>query len=203
MEGLTDGGAAVEAILNLHPFHTLHVEGMHRQFPDAKLYGSARHVERFGHLSWEDERMEHASLRERYADDLELTIPRGVDFISSNENLHFSSVLAFHPASKTLHVDDTLMYLRMPKLVRPFKRDVLRFHPTLARVLEPRPGAAADFRAWARELIERLRDVDNLCAAHAATLLGRKYDGAPIADRVEEALEGVEDTLRAHEEEHG
>jgi hypothetical protein len=39
-----------------------------------------------------------------------------VDFISDNENHNFSSVLAYHLASKTLHVDDTLILLRLPGL---------------------------------------------------------------------------------------
>ena len=33
----------------------------------------------------------------------------GVDFISDREVIHFSSVLALHRNSNTLHVDDTLM----------------------------------------------------------------------------------------------
>ena len=45
VDALTDGGTKVEAILNLHPFHTLHCEWMHSAFPQAKLYGTARHVD--------------------------------------------------------------------------------------------------------------------------------------------------------------
>lgn len=200
---LTGGGVAIEAILNLHPFHTLHVRAMHEQYPGAKMYGTERHHRRFADLAWEPERTEDEALHARFEGDLDFTVPRGVDLVPADENLHFASVLAFHPASRTLHVDDTLLYLRMPKPVRPLKRDVLRFHPTLAKVLEPRAGAAADFRAWAGELIERSRGVDNLCAAHSAALLGRRYDGAPIAERVEEALGKVERKLRAHERAHG
>lgn len=198
----TDGGAAVEAILNLHPFHTLHVRGMHAQYPNARLYGTARHVERFSDLPWDEARTDDAALHARYADDLDFSVPRGVDFISSDENVHFSSVLAFHRASRTLHVDDTLLYLRMPPLVRLFKPDVLRFHPTLGKVLEPRAGAADDFRAWARELIERAGDVDNLCAAHSAALLARRNEGPSIAARIEAALANAEATLRSHDRTH-
>ena len=36
VDALTDGGARVEAIINVHPFHTLHCEWMHRAFPQAK-----------------------------------------------------------------------------------------------------------------------------------------------------------------------
>lgn len=203
VDALTGGGDAIEGILNLHPFHTLHVRAMHAQYPSARLYGTARHIERFGDLPWEEARTEDRALHARFADDLDFSVPRGVELISSDENVHFSSVLAFHRASKTLHVDDTLLYLRMPSVVRLLKRDALRFHPTLAKVLEPRAGAAEDFRGWARELVERTRDVDNVCAAHSAVLLGRKYRGAPIPARIEAALEGVEGTLRSHEGRHG
>ena len=199
----TDGGASVEAILNLHPFHTLHVRAVHESYPKAKLYGTARHVERFADLPWEELHTEDPALHELFADDFDFTVPRGVDFISSNENLHFSSVLAYHRASKSWHVDDTLMYVRMPKLLRLLEPDVTRFHPTLSKVLERRPGAARDFREWARELIERSRDAENLCAAHSGTLRGSDNAGAPIAERIEHARKSVESTLRAHEREHG
>lgn len=203
VDAKTDGGAAVEAILNLHPFHTLHVEGMHAQYPDATLYGTVRHVERFAALPWARERTEDATLHARFADDLAFTVPRGVDFVSANPNLHFASVLALHPASRTLHVDDTLMYVRLPKLLRWWKKEHFGFHPTLGKVLEPRSGAAREFREWARELIETTRDVDNVCTAHSAALLGRKNDGPSVSARVEQALANVEKTLRAHEAKHG
>ncbi len=196
-------GAGVEAILNVHPFHTLHVRAIHALYPGAKLYGTRRHHERFADLPWEPARTEDPELHERFADDFDFTIPRGVDFIPENEHLHFSSVLVFHRASKSLHVDDTLTYVRLPKLLRSIAADVLRFHPTLSRVLEPRAGAARDFRGWARELIERAQGVDNLCAAHSTPLLGRKNRGPSIAARVERALAKAETTLRAHERKNG
>lgn len=191
-------GDRLEAFLHLHPFHTVFVRAAHAQFPAAKLYGTARHAEQLADLPWQPERTESAALHALYADDFTFSVPRGVDFIPANPKLHFASVLAFHPASRTLHVDDTLLYMRMPWIVRPFKRDLLRLHPTLAKVLERTPDATSEFRAWTRELVERVQDVDNLCAAHAACLLARDNTGAPIAARVERAVQQVERTLRAH-----
>ena len=43
---LTNGGQDVEAILNVHPFHTVFARKMNERFPHAKLYGTARHVSR-------------------------------------------------------------------------------------------------------------------------------------------------------------
>jgi len=199
----TRDGEDVEAILHLHPFHTLHVRSLHEALPRAKLYGTARHHAKLADLPWQPLHTESAELHEVFRDDLGFSVPRGVAFIPKNENHHFSSVLAFHHASKTLHVDDTLLFLRLPWPVRLFKADVTRLHPTLAAVLERRAGAASDFRAWGRELVERTRDVQNLCAAHSAALLSGKNDGPSVVARVEAAVRGAEGKLAAHERTYG
>ncbi|WP_319822889.1 hypothetical protein [Psychrobacter sp. ENNN9_III] len=41
--GLTNDGQDVEAVLNVHPFHTVHCEQMAKDFPQAIFYGSSRH----------------------------------------------------------------------------------------------------------------------------------------------------------------
>jgi hypothetical protein len=177
---------------------------MHERFPHAKLYGTARHVSRFPELPWEALRTEDPELHAMFADDFEFSVPRGVDFISANENIHFSSVLVLHRASKTIHVDDTFMYVRFPKMMRLLRlKDSLSFHPTLAKALEKRAGAAQDFRDWAAELAERWRNAENLCAAHTATLTSRENSGASVHTRVVRALANVERTLAAHQRKHG
>lgn len=194
----------IEAILNLHPFHTVHVEAMHRLYPGARLYGTVRHHDRFPDLPWEAERTEDSALQELYADDFDFSVPAGVDFVSDNDNVHFSSVLAMHNASRTIHVDDTFMYLKLPRLLRLFGvKDSLAFHPTLSMALEKRAGAADDFRAWARSLIEQWGNAENLCAAHTAPLLGRDNRGASIARRMEKALKRCEPRLRLHTRRYG
>jgi hypothetical protein len=198
----TRGGEALDAILHLHPFHTIHVRAAHALFPSAKLYGTARHHETLADLKWEALRTEDPELHQHFAEDFEFSVPRGADFVSKDPNLHFSSVLAIHRASKTLHVDDTLIYMRLPWLLRLFAGDVFRLHPTLAKVLEPRAGAAEEFRVWARELVERAKDIENLCAAHSAVLLGGKNEGAPIAARIEAAVQKAEPVLADHERKH-
>jgi len=201
---LTDGGEAIEAILNLHPFHTIHVKPMHEQFPNAKLHGTARHLSRFPELPWEPLGTEDPELHAMFAEDLDFSVPRGVDFISKNENVHFSSVLAYHRASKTIHVDDTLNYVRLPKAARLVgKPDVLSFHPTLAQALERRAGASSDFRRWAEALIVRWEDAENLCAAHSAALTASRNEGASISTRLVRALEKTARTLDKHERKYG
>lgn len=199
----TRDGADVEAVLHLHPFHTLHVESGHALFPKATHHGTTRHRERAPAVPWSPLRVDEPELHRAFADDFDFMVPRGVDFIPRDPKLHFSSVLAFHSASRTLHVDDTLLFLRLPPPLSFFKPPVTRFHPTLGKVLERRPGAVAEFRTWANQLIERLGSVENLCAAHSAALLGRDNQREPIAERVRDAFRRVEGTLEAHEREHG
>jgi hypothetical protein len=201
---LTNGGADIEAILNLHPFHTIHVRSMHEGFRNAKLYGTARHVSRFPELPWQPQLTESDELQAMFGGDFDFSVPRGVDFISSNENVHFSSVLALHRASQTIHVDDTLMYVTLPKVARLFGHaDLLSFHPTLAKALEKRPRASADFRHWAEDLAARWRDARNLCAAHTAALTADGNRGASIHARILQALDKVGRTLAAHERKYG
>jgi len=201
---LTDGGKDIEAILNLHPFHTVHVQKVHDLYPHARLYGTARHHSRFPELPWQATRTEDPALHKKFAEDFDFSVPRGVDFISSNEDVHFSSVLVLHRSSKTIHSDDTVMYLRLPSPMRLLGLgDSVSFHPTLAKALEKRAGAADDFRAWASELIERWQDAENLCAAHTAALLARDNHGDSIHTRLVKALDKISKTLKSHENKYG
>ncbi len=188
----TDGGAKIDAVYNLHPFHTLHVQSVATLLPHAKLYGTARHRARFPSLAWQPELTESAAFAQKVADDFELTVPEGVTLIPKNEQLHFGSVLAIHKQSRTLHVDDTLNFVP-----RPFKVGALRFHPTLRWVLEPRADAAPAFRRWAESLAARCETVEHVCAAHAR-LPGEAVSGS-LAEQVRAALRRVERVLQRHE----
>lgn len=197
---LTDNGQLLQAIINLHPFHTLHVSDTHKLFPQAKLYGTARHHKNLGDLPWESPLSESKALHDEFADDLDFSVPAGVEFISDNENVHFASVLAWHPHSRTIHVDDTLMYIRFPLPLRILgHRDTVRFHPTLGNVLLQQAGAAESFAEWATGLATRWADAENLCAAHVTPLLASNNRGAPITERILSALDAVRSTLAKHE----
>lgn len=199
----TRDGQDIEAIINLHPFHTIHVRAMHRAFPNALLFGTTRHRAQLPELPWQPTLSEDPATHARFAEDLEFFVPRGVDFVSANERVHLSSVLAWHRASRTLHVDDTFTYMRMPWPLRVLApTGLLRIHPTLPRALERRAGAARDFRRWVEELAERCRDIEHLCAAHTAALL-RTDSGASIPALLRKALEKAEPALRAHELKYG
>ncbi|MEM7282586.1 MAG: hypothetical protein AAF438_13265 [Pseudomonadota bacterium] len=196
----TKGRDNVEAILNVHPFHTIHVEYMHQRYPQAKLYGTARHKKLFPHLPWQTLCTNEKLLHEEFSDVFEFSVPRGVDFISENENVHFSSVLVYHRDTNALYVDDTLMYLRYPSLLRWCGlKDRTSFHLTLAKALEKKTGASEEFRGWAKEMITKWADAEVLCAAHMGTLVSATSGGPSIGERMTQALERVEGTLNAHE----
>jgi hypothetical protein len=203
IDTLSRGGDDIEAIINLHPFHTMHVQKAHEQYPNAKLYGTQRHIDKFPDLDWQPELTESAACADLFADDLEFSVPAGVDFISSNEHLHFSSVLAYHRASKTIHSDDTLMYMQLPGLLGMAIKPEIKFHLTLPKTLERRAGAARDFRTWVTQLADQWGDAENLCAAHSTVLLGSENNAASIANRILTALQKVEKTLQLHEEKFG
>ena len=203
VDAISKNGGDIEAILNLHPFHTIHVQKVHEQFPNAKLYGTQRHIEKFPDLSWQPELTESEECADLFADDFDFSVPAGVDFISSNEKLHFSSVLAYHKASKTIHSDDTLMYLQLPGLLGMFIEPDITFHMTLPKTLEKRAGAVKDFRAWATRLAEQWGDAENLCAAHSAILLGSENQSISISSRISTALQKVEKALLQHEKKFG
>lgn len=203
VDALTNNGADIEAIINLHPFHTVHVKRSHEQYPNAKLYGTQRHLDKFPDLPWQPEKTESAECAALFAEDFEFSIPAGVDFISSNENLHFSSVLAYHKASKTIHSDDTLMYMVLPGVLGKLKKPEVSFHMTLGATLEKRAGASKDFRDWAEQLARDWSAAENLCAAHSATLKASRNDVVSVADKILSALTKVEKTLHKHEKKYG
>jgi hypothetical protein len=199
VDALTNQGEDIEAIINLHPFHTVHVQKAHEQFPNAKLYGTRRHADKFPSLPWQPERTETTAFADLFAEEFEFSVPAGIDFISRNEHLHFSSVLAYHKASKTIHVDDTLMYLPLPGILGRLKKPEISFHMTLSKTLEKRPGAVTDFRSWVERLAEQWADAENLCAAHSASLLGESESTVSLAQQILNALKKVDKTLKKHQ----
>lgn len=203
IDAITDAGKQLEAILNLHPFHTVHVEAAHAMYPEARLFGTKRHLEKFPALPWQEMQTESAEFAQAFSEDFAFSVPAGVDFISSNENLHFSSVLAYHKVSKTMHVDDTLMYLPLPGAMGKLRKPKISFHLTLGKTLEKRAGAVADFRRWATRLANDWSDTDNLCAAHSATVLAGGEAPGSIAEQILDALRRVEKTLAKHERKYG
>lgn len=163
--GLTQDGSLVEAVLNLHPFHTLHCAAMARDFPAAKFYGSERHHRVCPSVPWETERVESVAVAEKYSRDLEFSLPAGITYFSENEKVHAGSLLAFHPASGSLHVDDTLNVLPVPGALRGYVPRLV-LHPTLGAAMRVEDGAHEKFCGWLEDIGARWSGTKSVCAAH-------------------------------------
>lgn len=196
VDALTDGGKKVAAIINLHPFHTLHIEWMAKTYPQAKLYGTKRHHERFPELDWVADHCEAGALDGLFGDALQFTVPEGVQMVCEDENVHFASVLAFHRASGTVFVDDTLSCIKapFPLSLLPMTGD-LGFHPTLAKALDPNPAAADAFREWAIRMGQDWADTRRVATAHNATM---ELGAGEFPEKVGAALGKVAGVLQKH-----
>ena len=161
---LTNNGQDVEAVLNVHPFHTVYCAQMAKDFPQATFYGSSRHHKKIPEVRWADDLVESDAVAERYPE-LKFSMSEGIYYISPNEMIHAGSLLAYHPASQSLHVDDTFMSppIKLLEAVLP----ELILHPTTKKALKDKPNAGAQYCDWATNLAHEWRDVRNFCAAHS------------------------------------
>ena len=161
---LTNNGQDVEAVLNLHPFHTVHCAQMAKDFPQAIFYGSSRHQKKVPEVQWAKDLVESDAVAERYPE-LKFSISQGIHYIAPNEMIHAGSLLALHPASKSLHVDDTFMS-PPTKLLEAVLPELL-LHPTTKKALQNETNAGKEYCDWASNLAHEWREVRNFCAAHS------------------------------------
>lgn len=167
---LTDNGRQVEAVLNLHPFHTVHCIQMAQDFPDATFYGSRRHQQQLTEVDWHEAVVESETVANRYPE-LEFSLPKGIHYIAPNEMIHAGSLLAYHPASHSLHVDDTFVtppaVMANSKLLQRVLPE-LSLHPTTKQALTQDLDAGEQYCAWATQLAHQWRETRYCCAAHSA-----------------------------------
>ena len=197
VEALTDGGAKIRAIVNVHPFHTLHCEWMYSAFPQATLYGTARHKRKFPDLPWHEVLCEDDALADEFDGELDFKVPDGVNLVCDDPNVHFGSVLAYHRASRTIFVDDTLSLLNAPfplSLLPMTGR--LDFHPGLAKALQDDPQAVPQFREWVMRLGTEWHDARRVAMAHNSVL---DLPTADFPERLGEALGRAEPVLAKHQ----
>jgi hypothetical protein len=193
---LSDGGSLIDAVLNVHPFHTVHCDFIQEKLPHARLIGTRRHHRKMPHLAWDSALIEDAATQQEFSEILDFSIPAGVDFISDDETVHVSSVIVRHRASGIVHVDDTLMFLDVPSLLQKVAPGPdLRFHPKLSEGLEKCEGAADDYRRWAAILAHDWRDTKIVCAAHNGIL---RLTDQTFPEAIENALEYASETLEEH-----
>lgn len=161
---LTNDGQDVEAVLNVHPFHTVHCEQMAKDFPQATFYGSRRHPKQAPNVQWSSDLVESDAVAKCYPE-LEFSLPKGIYYIAPDESVHASSLLVFHPASLSIYVDDTFE-IPPSKLLNTVQAD-LGLHPTTLQALKDEPNAGKEYCDWATKLAHEWRDVRYFCGAHS------------------------------------
>ena len=198
---LTNDGERIEAVLNVHPFHTVHCKFIQQMVPHARLIGTRRHHQQSPDLTWDPALIEDEATQKEYADIFDFSVPAGIDFISDDDSVHVGSVIVRDRASGIIHVDDTLMVADLPSLVEkmlPGPR--LRFHPKLADGLQKRAGAADDFIGWVKNMEQDWADSQVICAAHKGIM---RLTEESFPEAIERALDHVADTLDDHRKTYG
>ncbi len=196
----TGNGDLVEAIINVHPFHTLHCYSMHQLLPRARMIGTRRHQQHAPTVRWDPAVIEDPSTQQQFHEDLDFSIPEGLDLVTSDERVHAASVLVRHRRSGIVHVDDTLNVLAAPGwLGKLLPQSRLKFHPMLGKALKPAPEAADAFASWARTLATQWAGTPAVCAAHSAV---RQLQQSDWQREVLRALADVEPTLERHRKAH-
>jgi hypothetical protein len=165
---MTKNGTLIEAVIATHPFHTTYFPAFYQLFPYPPYYGTPRHLRIEPQIPWAGSVYDCAN-RQRWLPEVHMRIPQGAEFVNPQpeSSNHFSGIHLFHPASRTIHVDDTVM------VDEPLPGDML-FHPTLVDGgLYHIPESPTAFRDWVQKYINEW-DFDNICAAHN----GIKFGGA-------------------------
>ena len=87
---LTDNGNKIEAVLGIHPFHTLAFPAFYQSYPNAKYYGTPRHLRRLTQIPWVDS-LDHCHVRTKWEPDVQLRIPAG-----QSSPVRYNSAYLFH-----------------------------------------------------------------------------------------------------------
>lgn len=105
---LTNNGKDIEAVLNVHPFHTVHCAKVAEDFPHTTFYGSSRHHQEVPEVDWSADLVESDAVAKRYPE-LQFSQPKGIYYIAPDDSVHSGSLLVYHPASQSIYVDDTFV----------------------------------------------------------------------------------------------
>ncbi len=89
---LTNNGQEVEAVLNVHPFHTVHCAQMAEDFPQAIFYRSSRHHQQVPEVSWVADLVASEAVAKSYSQ-LQFSMSQGSYYIPPNEMIHAGPVL--------------------------------------------------------------------------------------------------------------
>ena len=76
--------------------------------------------------------------------------------------------MAYHPASKSLHVDDT--FVTPPGKVLHAILPEVAISPATKKALKNEPDAGKQYCDWAVGIAEKWGDTQNFCAAHSGVI---------------------------------
>lgn len=174
VDTLTENGSLIEAVLGVHPFHTLFFPAFQKLYPSAAYYGTPRHLRNFKDMTWNGCLGDDKTRELWEGEGVLMRIPAGAEFeFPPAEDVHFSSVVVFHAPSKTIHVDDTFQYFHGAGwLLRMLgKKDNLMEFWSLEKGLNHTTESPEQFREWVEHLVQEW-DFENMCAAHNNTKIG-------------------------------
>lgn len=76
---VTEGGRLIEAVVATHPFHTMAFTTFHKTYPDAKYYGTPRHLRNLPDIPWAGD-VNDEKIRTMFEPDVSMRIPAGAEF---------------------------------------------------------------------------------------------------------------------------
>lgn len=198
IDHLTNNGRLIEAVIATHPFHTLYFPAFYAAYPHAAYYGTPRHIRNQPQIPWAGD-VSTEAVQGKWSPEVEMAVPDGAEFIHPEEGNHFSSLFVFHRASRTIHVDDTIMVYEnigcmMGCLVR---RGSMGFHLSItSNGMHPTASAGFAFKNWLQTRVLDAWDFDNICSAHMGNMIG----GAKA--RLQETLNAAEPVFQKHSRKH-
>ena len=158
VDQLTENGSLIEAVLGVHPFHTLFFPSFRKMYPNASYYGTPRHLRNLPDMNWSGSLGDESTRSLWEEEGIFMRIPDGAEFENPREDVHFSSVVLFHSPSKTLHVDDTINYFENSSLPLRLlgKKDGLMEFWMLEKGLDHTSDSPVKFKTWVERIPDRL-----------------------------------------------
>ncbi|KAI8613345.1 hypothetical protein BC830DRAFT_1132649 [Chytriomyces sp. MP71] len=174
---LTKGGELIEAVVATNPFHTLYFELFAELFPNAKFYGTPRHMRNYPNVPWVGN-VDDEKVLKLWAPEIELEWTAGCEIVNPQpESInHFAGVVAFHRASRTIICDDCFKVSMDPGFI---ERNVfgrrnheISFHMSLwNHALLNTPTSVQEFYDWVVKIMKEW-DFDNISTAHGGVMVG-------------------------------
>jgi hypothetical protein len=172
---LTQNGDLIDAVVGTHPFHTMYFLPFAKKFPNPqiKYYGAPRHLRKLPSIPWAGVINDPVNLTQWEKEGIFMRVPAGGNFVDSAEDNHFSGLFVFHAPSKTLFIDDTILFMDKPGLLLRWKfgsPGTMKFWD-LKKGLNHDKEAPGQFRSFIEQVMHDW-DFDNIAAAHSANLIG-------------------------------